>query len=322
MGHDIWVVGELRGSEPSPWTLELVTGASALAAESGGHVTALIPEGGDAEALERHGAETIVHITGAAEQPHVELTVAAARELLAAEQPRLTLFPDSLAGRDAASQVAAALELPFISSCERITLSEDRPGAIRSCYRGRFSATLDLPTGSAVATVCEHTFQARETQESGHAEVRSVEPQPDSRIVVVDTLAPDPESLDLREADMLASGGLGVGGPEGFELLERIARLAGGTTAASRAAVDQGWVPRSKQVGQTGTSVAPRVYFACGISGALQHMVGIRDAGKVVALNTDEAAPIMREADLAAVGDAAEVLPHLLRELGDEESGS
>ncbi|MDP6607280.1 MAG: electron transfer flavoprotein subunit alpha/FixB family protein [Dehalococcoidia bacterium] len=313
MSNDIWVVGELRGSEPSPWTLELVSGASALAAENGGHVTVLIPEGSDAGALERHGAETVVSIAGAAEQPPVEVTVAAARELLATERPRLTLFPDSLCGRDAASQVAAALELSFVSACERITLSEN--SAIRSCFRGQLSATLDLPAGAAIATVCEHTFQARETREAGHAERRSVEPQSDGRVVVTDTVAPDPEALGLQEADVLASGGLGVGGPAGFELLERLARLVGGTTSASRAAVDQGWVPRSKQVGQTGVSVTPRVYFACGISGALQHMVGIRGAGKVVALNTDQAAPIMQEADLAAVGDAAEVLPLLLNEL-------
>lgn len=322
MTNDILVVGELRGSEPSPWTLELVTGASALAAEIGGHVTALIPEGSDVEALERYGAEIVVRIDGAVEQPPVELTVAAARELVAAEQPRLTLFPDSLSGRDAASQVAAALELPFISACERITLTEALPTAIRSCFQGQLSATLDLPDGPAIATVCEHTFPARETHQPGHAQSRSVDPQSDPRVVVINALPPDPDSLDLREADVLVSGGLGVGGSAGFELLERLARLVGGTTAASRAAVDQGWVPRSKQVGQTGTSVAPRVYFACGISGALQHMVGIRGAGKVVALNSDQAAPIMKEADLAAVGDAAEVLPLLLQALGDEERAS
>ncbi len=321
-GQDIWVIGELRSGAPSAWTLQLVSGARALADETGGRVAVLIQDGAPIDELASHGADRATTVAGTSERCAVEPLVSAARAVFEEEQPRLVLAPDSIFGRDIASQVSAALGMPLLSACERLSIEAGAVKATSSCFGGQLSAARELPQGSCVATVREHTFRARSRSEHGSLEVRSISPQAETRIKVTESRPPDSESLDLGEAGVLVSGGLGVGGPEGFELLDRLASMLGGTTAASRAAVDQGWAPRTKQVGQTGRTVAPQLYFACGISGALQHMVGIRDTDRLVALNIDEQAPIMREADLAAVGDVAQVLPHLLAKLRENGGAS
>lgn len=317
-GQDIWVVGELRGGAPSPWTLQLVSGARGLAGEDGGgRVSVLIGDAAAPEALAEHGADRVTLIEGVGERAEVERVVAAARAALAGESPRLVLVPDTIAGRDAASQLAAALGAPLLAAAERLSLEED--GSLRvthGCFGGQISAVVSVAESPCVATVSEHVFRARAREGAPPPQVDTVTAEPDARVSVLESRPPDPDSLDLAEAEVLVSGGLGVGGAEGFDLLARLAALMGGTTAATRAAVDRGWVDRARQVGQTGRTVAPKLYMACGISGALQHMVGIRDAGTLVALNIDEHAPIMQEADLAAVGDVSEVLPRLLETLG------
>jgi electron transfer flavoprotein alpha subunit len=123
--------------------------------------------------------------------------------------------------------------------------------------------------------------------------------------------------MDLMSADVIVAGGRGVGGPDGFALLERLAQRLGGALAASRAAVDAGWVPAHRQVGLSGKTVAPRLYIACGISGATHHVVGMKDAKSVIAINSDKSAPIFKIADVAILGDVHEVIPRVLEKLED-----
>lgn len=316
--HDIWVVGELRGDAPSPWTLELVSGAAVIAAQLDGTVNVLIPACDDDAAAElaAHGAGAVTTIENAPALVTVETVLAAARAIVERDRPGLVIFPDSRLGRDAASQLAAARGVALISACERLEpMGEHGLRAIRGCFGGQFASRLESEGDLGVVTVSEHAFRARRTAVGGAVERSTVAAEPPDGIEVLERRAADPETLALTEADVLISGGRGVG-PDGFKLLTALARSLGGTVAASRAAVDEGWVSRDKQVGQTGQRVAPRLYMACGISGALQHMVGVRDAGTLVALNTDANAPIMGEADLAVVGDAAEVMPRLLERIG------
>jgi electron transfer flavoprotein alpha subunit len=126
-----------------------------------------------------------------------------------------------------------------------------------------------------------------------------------------------PSETDLMSADVIVSGGRGVGGPDGFALLERLAERLGGALAASRAAVDSGWVPAHRQVGLSGKTVAPRLYIACGISGATHHVVGMKDAKSVIAINNDRSAPIFKIADVAILGNIHEVIPRVLEKLED-----
>ena len=134
-------------------------------------------------------------------------------------------------------------------------------------------------------------------------------------MTVLSEVSPTPEVMALTDADILVAGGAGVGGAEGFGLLVELARKLGGTVAASRVAVDRGWMPSARQVGVTGKSVSPRLYMAFGISGAPQHIAGIRSAGKVVAVNCDPRAPIFEVADLAVVADLHELIPALIERL-------
>ena len=126
--------------------------------------------------------------------------------------------------------------------------------------------------------------------------------------------------MDLEGAEVIVSGGRGVGGPDGFKVLEELANVLGGTVGASRAAVDSGWIGHSHQVGQTGTTVKPKVYFACGISGAIQHVAGMQDSELIVAINTNESAPIFEIADVGIVGDLYKVIPAIIEELDKAEA--
>lgn len=320
MSNEIWVVGERRGDQPSPWTLQLVSGASTLAEQAGTTVGVLLPNVGDEdiELLAAHGAAVVASFEDASQPVPVELMASAASALLVASQPALLMLPDDIRGRDIAGRVAAGAGVPLVSGCERVARSADGSlDIIRSSYRGQLSERFHAEFEPCIATVREHAFRASTIAAPSSCELRTVTASRDEAVEVLEQRAPSPETLDLEEAEVLVSGGLGVG-EHGFEGLTELARVLGGTTAASRAAVDQGWIPQSKQVGQTGRTVAPRLYFACGISGALQHMVGIRDAATLVALNVDARAPVMREADLAVVGDAAEVIPSLLRKLRED----
>ena len=316
--HEIWVVGELRGDAPSPWTLQLVSGAVVIAAQLDATVDVLMPACDDDAAAElaAHGAGGVTTIEGAPALVTVETVQSAARAIVERDRPRLVIFPDSRLGRDAASQLAAACGVALISACERLEpTGEHGLRAIRGCFGGQFASRLEVEGDLGVVTVSEHAFRARRTSHGGVVERSTVVAEPPDGIEVLERRAADPETLTLAEADVLIGGGRGVG-PDGFKLLKELARSLGGTVAASRVAVDEGWVSRDRQVGQTGQRVAPRLYMACGISGALQHMVGVRDAGTLVALNTDTNAPIMGEADLAVVGDAAEVMPRLIERIG------
>ena len=128
------------------------------------------------------------------------------------------------------------------------------------------------------------------------------------------------ETVSLTDAKIIVSGGMGLGKPEGFELLKQLADKLGGVVAASRAAVDAGWIDHSYQVGQTGTTVKPKVYFACGISGAIQHVAGMQDSELIVAINTNESAPIFEIADVGIVGDLYKVIPAIIEELDKAEA--
>ena len=313
-----WVFAEIVEGKPVPAVLELLTKARSL----GGTVEAVAfsPDAeGAAAPLGEFGATTLHAGTDAA---YGELLLggpaADAIAALAGEhQPDLILIASTYLGRDVAGRLAAKLDVPVIAN----GLDVSANGNV-SVATSIFGATQNVTTAfegkkPAVALVRPKSF-AGESGGGGPATVSPVtasidEKHRSARIVEHRTEATSGPKLE--EAPVVISGGRGLGDPKNFEVLEQLASLIGGAVGASRAVVDAGWVPYSMQVGQTGKTVKPAVYIAVGISGAMQHTVGMKGAKTIVAINRDADAPIFKLADLGVVGDALKILPQVIDQI-------
>ncbi|MDH3590901.1 MAG: electron transfer flavoprotein subunit alpha/FixB family protein, partial [Planctomycetota bacterium] len=199
-----------------------------------------------------------------------------------------------------------------------ITLTDRGVQAQKPVFAGKAISTVSGSTPMVVATLRPNVFQPATPTAGASASVETIAvgvSTDDIRTVVKEVLAKAGEKLDLTEADIIVSGGRGLKGPENWGLIENLAEAVGGVCGASRAVVDAGWRPHDEQVGQTGKTVSPKLYFAIGISGAIQHLAGMRTSKCIVAINTDAEAPIFRVADFGIVGDAFEVVPVLTEEL-------
>jgi electron transfer flavoprotein alpha subunit len=217
-----------------------------------------------------------------------------------------------------AARLAVRLGAGLASECTKLDIDGDGNLLVsRPVYQGRLSARVSCRSIPQIAT-----FQPGYGRRSATPCEPEVLPLPAPTIAVprstVEKEVRDPPcDMDLMSADVIVAGGRGVGGPDGFALLERLAQRLGGALAASRAAVDAGWVRADRQVGLSGKTVAPRLYVACGISGATHHVVGMKDAKSVIAINSDKSAPIFKIADVAILGDIHEVIPRVLEKLED-----
>lgn len=315
----VWVFAEVAGGKPVPIALELLTKARQL----GGTVEALVfsPDAEAAAAeLGSHGAETVHAATDAA---YAEVLLggpaADAIAALAAEQkPDLILFGMTGDGRDVAGRLAAKLSVPVIANGLDVTADGDV-----SVATSIFGASLNVTTKfdrakPAIAIVRPKSFAAEPAGGASAKVVPITTPVDEKhrRAKVVDRVADVASGPKLEEAPVVISGGRGLGDPKNFELLEQLANAIGNAAVgASRAVVDAGWVPYAMQVGQTGKTVKPSVYIACGISGAMQHTVGMKGAKAIVAINKDENAPIFKLADLGVVGDVLKIVPQLTEEV-------
>lgn len=303
-------------------SLELVGAAAVLRDALGGAVTAVVaaPVGASApRQMAEHGAGRVWHYPLAAGAEANAAVLEAAWAAVQQDSAAVVLLPDTMPGREVAARLAARMNGEVIGGC---TVLEAKGGALhagRPCLGGRALAWLTwTPSSPVVLSIATGAFDVLPATAVGAAAVEVQEPctaAASTQIQSLGEIAPPPEAMDVTEAEVLVAGGGGVGGLNGFVRLTELARRLGGTVAASRVAVDRGWAPSRRQVGQTGKSVAPRVYLAFGISGAPQHIAGIRAADKVVAINRDPHAPIFAIADLAVVADLDEVVPALLQRL-------
>ncbi|MBM3329631.1 MAG: electron transfer flavoprotein subunit alpha/FixB family protein, partial [Calditrichaeota bacterium] len=235
--------------------------------------------------------------------------VEAASKALGAE---VILFPATSMGRDLAPTLAARLDAAFLPDCTELTVTGGRIAVRRPVYAGRLMITLEARTLPAIVSLRPKAFLAIKSGGSAPAlESLSVDLTGVVKTVCVETRQEGAGKLDVSEADVIVSGGRGMKGPENFHLVEDLAAALDGAVGASRAVVDAGWRPHGEQVGQTGKVVGPSLYIACGISGAIQHLAGMRSSKVIVAINKDSDAPIFKAADYGIVGDVFEVLPAL-----------
>jgi electron transfer flavoprotein alpha subunit len=236
---------------------------------------------------------------------------ACVEQAMRSENAEIVLAAGSDRGQEIMARVAARTDLPMAANCTEI-----RPGESFEVTRLRWGGSLleeariDAPI--RLLTSAAHAVPAEQVVGTPEPELRPFTPtldERDLRVRVISRVEPDRSKISLADAKVVVSGGRGVGSPEGFAVLQDIADLLNGAVGCSRAVTSLGWRPHSDQVGQTGTRVAPDLYLACGISGAIQHMVGCKSAKCIVAINKDPDAPIMAQADYVIVGDVQQVLP-------------
>ncbi len=239
-------------------------------------------------------------------------------ELLKEIQPQIMLFGATRTGRDLAPRVASRLNYGLTADCTELDINEDgKLMATRPTFGGNLMATILSKSPTQMATVRPNVFQSKDNPNKIEV-IKKSYPLDESKnkIELIDFKPIIDELKDnLTTAEIIIAGGRGMKGKEGFKLLKEFADLIGAKVGASRGAVDMGLADVSVQIGQTGKTVTPKIYIACGISGAIQHLVGINSADKIIAINNNPNAPIFKHSDFGIVGDVFEVLPKLIKEL-------
>ncbi|HEX6306945.1 MAG TPA: electron transfer flavoprotein subunit alpha/FixB family protein [Longimicrobiales bacterium] len=314
---NVLAIAEQRDGAVRRSAAEIVTAAKAIASAVGGsvHVLLIAPSAGDAASLGQYGADTI-YVASGADTYDADVHAATIAERVRAGEYFAVLFAASAQGRDLAPRVAAKLDVPLASDATGLDVESGELIITRPVYAGRAFASVVLKAEPRLVSVRPNTFRPQQSQGAGTIE--TVSPSTvSSRVKVRETKAASAGTVDVGEAAIVVSGGRGLKGPEHWPMLEALRDALGSTAAlgASRAVVDAGWRPHAEQVGQTGKTVSPQLYFAVGISGAMQHLAGMRSARTIVAINKDPDAPIFKIADYGLVGDAHEVLPALAEEI-------
>jgi electron transfer flavoprotein alpha subunit len=315
----ILLVAEVQGGKLREASFELASFAHKVAGASGRTVASLVAGSGIgpvAEEFAKKGGGT-VHT---ADHPllanyNVEALEKVVRAALEKEKPDVVIFSNTPVGWDLAPRIAVLLDAAFASDCFDVAAEGTGLRFKRRVFNGKLDAELAAPAPPVVAT-----FQPGATAPFQGAVDGKVVPlevplaESDLRAKFVETKQAQKTGVDLSKAEIIVSGGRGVGAPEKFaEVIQPLADALGGAMGASRPVVDAGWLPHSYQVGSSGQTVTPKLYIACGISGAIQHLVGMKNSNYIVAINKDADAPIFEVANLGVVGDLFEIVPALTK---------
>ena len=333
MERDVWVFIEQEEGRIAPVSLELLGKARELADRLGGQVAALLFGHHVADlsrTLIHHGADRVLLAD------HPELAVyrtlpyaRVAAELMRQRQPYIVLYGATPVGRDLAPRLASSLTAGLTADCTDLQIGDfERRGEvyrdllyqIRPAFGGNIIATIVNPRmHPQMATVREGVMKLGQPDPTRSGIVEEIEPRFDDGDLALQVLHREtrPPGVDLKSAQIIVAGGMGVGSKENFKLIYDLAEALGGEVGASRAAVDAGFISHEHQVGQTGVTVRPRLYIACGISGAVQHRAGMDQSAKIIAINTDPQAPIFDIAHYKIVGDLRTVIPQMIRAYRD-----
>lgn len=344
---DVWVYTEQRAGKLMNVALELLGEGSKLAKEIGDRKVCAVLVGYETDhlipELYAYGADVVYQIDypllkNFTTDGYTKVMTDAIKEY----RPEIVLFGATHIGRDLAPRIAARLDTGLTADCTRLDVntgnyinylkkyttldtagmdpnSEDKTlKQTRPAFGGNIMATIICPkTRPQMATVRPGVMSKLEKDENRKGKLVEVVhnlKRSDIRTEVVEVVKAAKELVSLTDAEIICSGGRGLGDPSGFELIRRLADTVGGVVGSSRAAVDAGWIDHSHQVGQTGTTVKPKIYFACGISGAIQHLAGMQTSDIIIAINKDADAPIFEVADYGIVGDLYKVVPKIIDE--------
>lgn len=320
---DVWVFGEQKNGEAASVALELLGEGRKLADQLNVKLAAVLM-GDNVEAAAKklisYGADEVYLVDAPSlksfnDESYADIFV----QLISRYRPEIVLMGATTYGRSLAPRVASRLNTGLTADCTKLEIDAEKRIILqtRPAFGGNLMATIICPNHRPqMSTVRPKVMKALEQDLSRNGEI--IRPDiivpGDVKIKVTDIVTTLSEKVNLTEADIIVSGGRGLGDPKNFVLIEELAKVLGGAVGASRATVDAGWIEYSHQVGQTGKTVGPKVYFACGISGAVQHLAGMSSSDTIIAINKNPEAPIFKVATFGIVGDVLEVLPALIGE--------
>ena len=315
---NIFAFAETRSGDLRKIALEAVTAARSLADVTGGNVDAFVAGApgiaSSAAQLAKYGADAVIVAEHAAfDKYNPEALAAIVAERIRAGGYRIAIFPTSALGSDLAPRVAAKLGVGLVTDVTAITIEGDAVIVKHPVNIGKVLSTVKISSTPALVAIRANMFTPVEKPRAGKVEMAQMVGDPGaSRVVVKEVKTGGGTKLDLGEAPVIVSGGRGLKGPENFHLVEELAAAFGNAAVgATRVVTDEGWRPHSDQIGQTGRLVSPQLYVAVGISGAIQHLAGMRTSKTIVAINKDKEAPIFKIADYGIVGDLFEIVPAL-----------
>ena len=322
MTNDILIFVEQRDGQVHPGALQCVSPARALAEKTGGKVIACVigdAIDGPADAIDQTGVDQILTISDPSLKLYSALRYRAALEAaMQKADPRIVLLAATFMGRDLSPRVAVRTGAALATDVIELNLTDDGTlDVVRPIYNGKATCHVTFPNGRpAIATVRPNTFPAPGCGGGTAREALPFQPlDGDDRIDVKDMIKSGGDIKDVSEADIIVSGGRAMKNEDNFRILFELAQTLDAAVGASRAACDAGYQPHSRQVGLTGKTVTPKLYIACGISGAIQHLAGMRGSKVIVAINTDPEAPIFTVADYGIVDDLFKVVPVLKDEV-------
>jgi len=323
----VWIFAEQRSGKVSSVAYELLGIGRRLADDLKTELSALLfgAEETDARELIRWGADKVYHakdniLQNFNDEPYAQLLT----KLINEHRPEIVLAGATPIGRSFLPRVAARIRTGLTADCTSLSIDKETGNLlqIRPAFGGNIMATILCPNNRPqMATVRPRVMKRGQYDTNRAGEIIDIKADGiTSRTKVIESVKEVSDiTVNLQEADIIVSGGRGLGDPKGFKILAELADLFGGAVGSSRAAVDEGWIPYRHQVGQTGKTVCPKIYFACGISGAVQHLVGMQSSDIIIAINRNPEAPIFNMASFGIVGDLYEIVPLLVKKIKESK---
>jgi electron transfer flavoprotein alpha subunit len=321
MAGGVLIVAEHLENRLSPSTLELIAAGRFLAEASGGRAQVLLlghRVGGLARTLAGYGTPVLLADDPALAEYAGDAHGHVVRGIVESASPRFVLVAHTAQGYDLAPALAGSMDLPLVTNCLSLSVDGDRLRAVRRILNEKVQAEVEIRSEKTIVLTLRPGSVAPAEVGSSPADVTPVPASIDPakvRDAFVRLERPEVQDIDLSGADIIVSAGRGIQKKENLALIEEFAKAIGGVVGASRPLTDMDWLPKTRQVGQSGKTVRPKLYVACGISGAMQHVAGMKDASLIVAINTDPTAPIFEVAHIGFVGDVLKLLPATLKEL-------
>jgi electron transfer flavoprotein alpha subunit len=320
MAKGIFIVAEQRDGALRKVSLELASAARKLADQLGEEVGAVLLGGPGVEGLAgqlgKYGVDKVYVAENAALEPYTtDAHSQAVAAIVKAKDPSILLLAASAQGKDLSARLVGKLATGMATDCTDLKIADGKLVAVRPMYAGKCYGEIVVSGSPQMASLRPNVFPLAENAKAGAVEKFDAGLDAAKlQTKVLEVMKETGGSIDVSEANIIVSGGRGMKGPENYAMLEELAGLLKGAVGASRAAVDAGWRPLKDQVGQTGKTVAPNLYIACGISGAIQHLAGMSSSKYIVAVNKDPEAPIFAKADYGIVDDLFKVVPEITKE--------